>query len=401
MIDRWGIIADDLTGAADSAAPFARMGFATRLALRDPLDIGDGHVVAVSTDSRSMSASRAGERVTQAALRLRELGVHRIYKKIDSTLRGNVVSELEALLAVVEPATLAVVCPAFPAVGRTVVDGRLLVGGRSVLESESARDPISPVETDRIEEFLARLGSSTLVPLTVVRAGGEELATRFGQITTDLAVVDASQESDLDAIAEAGVRSGRPVAFVGSGGLAGALAARLGSDRARASAPTLVVVGSRHGSSRQQLDELSKRQDTEVCALDVGAVDVSGAWEQQVQAVRDRAGGVVAITTAPGQPADPDRVAARLAEVAVGLSSQGIRAIVATGGDTAGAILSRADADSLDMLDEIVPGLPMGRIRGGMLAHIPIVTKSGGFGDTHLLSVAVDAAHRISEVRYS
>ena len=397
--DVLGIVADDLTGAADAAAPFAGAGFVTRLALRDRFNVSDCDVLSVATDTRALSEAKARERVARIAGKLRQAGVERFFKKIDSTLRGNVVAELEALLEIIDPRTLVLVCPAFPAVGRTVVDGRLRVDGRSLLESDSARDPVAPVMTDRIDEMLARLGESISVPLSLVRAGGGELAATLADGSTRIAIVDAVDPADLTTIAAACARLDRPVVGVGSGGLAGAFARQQAVELTTMAGRVLVVVGSRHPRSREQLAELEQRPDTELCELDTSSMGSDRAWEEHALALRDRGRGVLALTTVlDASPADPERVASRLADVVVDLTNDGVRAIVATGGDVAGAILDRAQADSLEMIGEVVPGLPIGRIRGGSLTRTLIVTKSGGFGDPHALNVAVDAARRTPEV---
>lgn len=401
MVELLGIVADDLTGAADAAAPFASAGFATRLALREPGTLEGVEVVSVSTDSRSIDPAAAHERVLGVATRLRGLGVQRFYDKIDSTLRGNVVAELDALLNVVDDRTLAVVCPAFPAVGRTVLDGRLQIDGRPLLESASGRDPLAPAGTDRLDELLAPLGRVTAVPLSAVRSGAAPLADQLGRAPARIVHLDAVEEGDLTTVARACARLDRPVMGVGSGGLAAAIAEEQGVGRGVVPGRVLVVVGSRHPRSRDQLAELDRRPDVAVCGLDTESMDVVGAWESQVRSAFEGGPAVLGITTKLSDgAADPGRVASRLAAVTLDLTDAGIRTIVATGGDMAGAILDRAGGDSLEILGEIVAGLPISRVEGGTLAGAHIVTKSGGFGDSRLLSVAVDAARDHPEVRY-
>ena len=135
-----GIIADDLTGAMDSSGYFAEKGLTTVVVLA-PGYSPTADVVVVSTNSRADDADVACEKVRQAVKRLTG---RIVYKKIDSTLRGNIGVELDAAMDELA-CDKAIVAPAFPAVGRTTVGGLLLVDGTRVAGTQFAQDPISPV----------------------------------------------------------------------------------------------------------------------------------------------------------------------------------------------------------------------------------------------------------------
>ena len=208
------VVADDLTGAADAAAPFAMAGRRTQLVLgavtpnepawtrRERVE-----VVALTTESRRLAPAEAAGRVAAAC---RGLTPGEVFKKIDSTLRGHVAVEIAAAAQAVA-ADEVVVCPAFPAMGRTVVDGTLCLWGRPV---------------GRVADH--------------VPAGS--------------VVVDAVTDADLDAVV---ARRGSGVLLVGSGGLAGALA-RAGTHRPPPTLPprrpgtVVVVAGSDHEVTREQ-----------------------------------------------------------------------------------------------------------------------------------------------------
>src|ERR671916_3059704 len=115
------VIADDLTGAADSGVQFVHAGYrvavffcATEM-VADDLD-----AVAFDTDSRAMPAGFAAKRVLNAARVAR--GARIVYKKLDSTLRGNVAAELAAAFGA-SGCARTVVAPAFPEAGRTTAGG--------------------------------------------------------------------------------------------------------------------------------------------------------------------------------------------------------------------------------------------------------------------------------------
>ena len=144
-----GIIADDITGAMDSSGYFANQGFSTVVTL-DSNFTSDATVLAITTNSRAEDPDIARKRVRQA---MRKMAGRVVYKKIDSTLRGNICEELEVTIQERNYQKV-VVAPAFPAMGRTTVNGVLLVNGVPVAESQFANDPILPVTVSSIPSLL-------------------------------------------------------------------------------------------------------------------------------------------------------------------------------------------------------------------------------------------------------
>src|SRR5829696_6365168 len=166
---RVAIIADDLTGAADTGVQLARAGYRTAVAFRDaPIPPAeDLDAVALDTDSRAMPAGFAAKRVMEAGHTVRHARI--VYKKLDSTLRGPIAAELAAALGA-SGRDRAVVAPAFPAAGRTTVDGVQLVRGVPVHETEAKNDPRTPVREGHVPTLLA-----TAFP-SVVSLSVEDLA---------------------------------------------------------------------------------------------------------------------------------------------------------------------------------------------------------------------------------
>ena len=148
------IIADDLTGAADSGVQLKRSGYRTAVVFRRadlPPEV-DLDAVAVDTDSRSSPAGFAAKRVLEAGRAMNNARV--IYKKIDSTLRGPIAAELAAALGATGR-TKAVVAPAFPSAGRTTFEGVQLVNGKPVHQTGLAYDPSTPVSESHIPYLLS------------------------------------------------------------------------------------------------------------------------------------------------------------------------------------------------------------------------------------------------------
>src|ERR687895_1557294 len=152
------IIADDLTGAADTGVQFVHAGYRTAVFFRATEVLEDGlDAVVFDTDSRAMPAGFAAKRVVDAAHAAGEARI--VYKKLDSTLRGNVAAELAAALGGARR-DRAVVALAFPAAGRTTVGGSQRVHGVPVDETEMANDPHTPVREAHVPSLLAGKFSS-------------------------------------------------------------------------------------------------------------------------------------------------------------------------------------------------------------------------------------------------
>lgn len=347
---RIAVLGDDLTGAADAAAPFAERGLVVSVALGEGLP-EDVDVLALVTDSRWRTQAQAAGRVRAAAARLDGWRPQIRFVKIDSTLRGRVREDVSIALGCWADGTDAVATPAFPAQGRTVRDGALRVHGE----------------------------------LTVPR-----VAEKF---PPGVRVVDAETHEDLLALARDVVGGG--MTAVGSGGFARALSEvlveRPGPLTPRPDPVTgvLVVAGTPHPVTQAQTAVL----------LEEGATPVvlgRSASPVEESAAALRAGGRVVLTCAPeGCVAADSAAAAALAEE-VGRAVRAITlrvpsaGLILTGGATALAVAQELGATELRLRGEAAQGLPWGELHVGD-RRIPVVTKSGGFGKPNALARAAQA----------
>jgi uncharacterized protein YgbK (DUF1537 family) len=168
-----GSLADDLTGALEIGAKFAAAGIAATVSTRLAWD-RDATVSVIDTETRHAPPAEAAGIIQRLA---REAGgVRLIYKKTDSTLRGNIGAELTALAAAF-PGSRVVYVPAYPRMGRTVRRGTLLVHGVPVHETEFARDPLNPVRQSHVPtlagECVTVIDAET--DADIARAAGELL----------------------------------------------------------------------------------------------------------------------------------------------------------------------------------------------------------------------------------
>jgi uncharacterized protein YgbK (DUF1537 family) len=152
-----GVIADDLTGAAELGAAGLRHGLRAEIVVAG--EIGRGvDLVCVDTDSRSCSSEEAGRRAAAAANQLAEAGAAWMYKKVDSLLRGRVLAEVSAILQLLR-LQRAILAPANPSLGRVIRQGQYLVGGRLLSETEFARDPEYPRTSSSVLELVGPGGA--------------------------------------------------------------------------------------------------------------------------------------------------------------------------------------------------------------------------------------------------
>jgi D-threonate/D-erythronate kinase len=393
------IIADDLTGAADTGVQLVSAGYRTAVYFR-PTEVfaDDLDAVAFDTDSRTMPAGFAAKRVVEAAHAAR--GARIAYKKLDSTLRGNVAVELAAALKA-SRRDRAIVAPAFPAAGRTTVGGTQLVHGVPVDETEMKNDPRTPVRESHLPTMLADAFSS----VGALDAGKLPDPERFHRTLEDneCVVADARSEADLEALVRA-VPDPARVLWAGSAGLALALgrvypgphAGEMGMS-SRPASPVLVVIGSLSGVAREQLRRLV-REYGEV-AVPVRAEGAS-ELERTVVAVREAlAGHACAVVHSPEQrSASGGPVLKPLAEVAARLSEEELfEGLVLTGGATAVGVARRLGASGIRLGGEVESGVPIGALIGP--TEYPVVTKAGGFGEPDTLVKAVQALAQSGEER--
>src|SRR5262245_5243297 len=378
------IIADDLTGACDTGALYAGRG-PVGVFVAPELPGPDWEAAVVDTETRALPATQAARAVRQVASVMSERLVGRaVFKKIDSTCRGPVAAELDALVEGLD-ARAALVCPAFPAQGRTIVEGRLAVHGVPAHESPIGRDPDYPGKTSSLVDILAQ-GSSlpvSLLPLEEVRGPRDRLWRTLGE-RSGLVAADAETDGDLDALADA-ARGHDGVLLAGSAGLARAAATASGQARSIVPMPKpgpwLVVAGSRHPATRAQLALLE--------AAGVTGVKLDEAHEpDSARVIAEILAGRPAFVSSGDAPVEPrPQVADKLAAVVrVILAKVAPALVVLTGGETAIAVMRALHARRLELDGAPAPGLALGRLVADDFTPLPVLTKAGGFGAPDLFA---------------
>jgi uncharacterized protein YgbK (DUF1537 family) len=389
-----GIVADDLTGAMDSSGYFASLGLST-VVIMDPGFPSSADVVVISTNSRAEDPKVARERIRQAA---RNLVGRLIYKKVDSTLRGNIGVELAAAMDELA-CEKAIVAPAFPAVGRTTVDGVLLVNGVAVAETQFANDPILPVKESHIPTLLEQSTGLPVgyVSVTEIDAGAKSLYHKIDGMQVPIVVCDVTESSHLTTVVQAAALAEGRWLLCGSGGLARELHLLLHgvsrTDSAKttisASGPVLVVVGTRN---RVAADQLLKARDEHGFPIlnlefehferkDSVSEDINRMIKEAEQLLRLGKGLAISATFSQYVAALKQSIPGIMAEVVTGILAQHkFAGLFLSGGDIAIEVCRHLSVSAIFVHGEVEPGVPAGELVGGQGNGMRVVTKAGGFG---------------------
>ena len=346
------LLADDLTGALDTAAEFVGLCGPFDVTWADAPATPGTQSLAIDSGTRERSKAESVEIVGRLAPRLQ--GATIAYKKVDSLLRGAWAAELGACLRVGQWASC-VVAPAFDYQGRRTAGGQQFARGQNGEWHRVGDNLLDQLKQDGIEARLA--DADTL------SQGGVQ-------------VFDAESDFCLDRVVEMARRMPGPVLWCGSGGLAGALAR---SHRADAPSelrrPVLGLFGSDQPATASQLAACGQA----TIALVEGE---GGAGVQRKLA--DDGVALVQFTLPDGlsRAEAAQRIAREMAALIAALEPPGT--LIVAGGETLKAACVALDAHALQVTGRIVPGLPRSILQGGRWAGVDVISKSGAFGPSEL-----------------
>lgn len=427
------LVADDLTGGNDAGIQFAKRGMDARLALSGEcaavLDAanGNGRMLVVNANTRTMPANAAASRIASIVSSLRDAASTRpvmVFKKIDSTLRGNPGVEMDAIMDGFGFST-AFLAPSYPQQGRTVVGGDLLVDGVPLHLTGFANDPLTPVRESSVTAIMRgqtrrKIGS---VPLAALSSGPEALLRRIRALIhedgAECIIFDAETTGHLAAIAEAGLAMEPRPLFMGAAGLAEALASQLPQSSfpqvpettEEAASPVdrvFFICGSAHQATHAQTDMLAKA-GIPVIRMPENFLDDPGAPVATTAAVINALEKGSAALAAPigrigvaGNPAEGMALSAALSSMALDVLQKlsgppRSTALVMTGGETAHAVLERLGS-CLSLHAELLPGIALCTVTGGPWDGLKAVTKAGGFGSPQTLLKLMDLLRQRARV---
>lgn len=404
------IIADDLTGANDTGIQFRQQGFET-IVLTDLSSFDSAFLrfdaTCVDTDTRRLPPASVLKQMETVLGRIsKRVSEATLYKKVDSTLRGHIGQEIDLLLERLG-FPCAFFAPAYPGQGRQTVDGIYLVNSRPISETEFSKDPRFPITTSDIRQWMQ--GQSHLptahMGREILSGGAEAIGLAAEQLIRQgvrVFTFDCSVASDLEEIAEAGLRMERRPLFVGSAGLAEKVGAGL-AQRVREKGGCLVIAGSLSQVTSEQVRYAAER-GAHLISLPDGFWSDQGKRREAIEQVTEEAsaaleqgkGVIVWTQSGEAQPISLDATKTDLINQFLSELTQAImarvdlRGLVMTGGETASAILSAFKAHGLRLEAQVLPAIPFGRVVGGSQEGLGVVTKAGGFGKPEALAKSIE-----------
>ncbi|TNF22256.1 MAG: four-carbon acid sugar kinase family protein [Rhodobacteraceae bacterium] len=399
-----GCIGDDFTGSSDLGNTLVKQGMRTVQYVGVPSGDAAGDVEAgvVALKSRSIPVTEAVAQSLAALEWLQAQGCRQFLFKycstFDSTPEGNIGPVAEALADALG-ASRVIVCPAFPATGRSVYMGHLFVGDRLLNESGMENHPLTPMTDPDLRRWLALqcTGSVGHVPAQVVAAGPEAIAARLTEETDKghrLIVADAIHDGDLLALGRAakdlplltggsGIAMGLPGNFADAGLLAGTAADWQGQ-----AGPVAVLSGSCSNATRDQIalhaQDNPAREITAESAM-AGEVTAEGLADW---VMAEQAGGIPLVYSSAtpevvraaqetyGRAAVADKLEGLMAALAQALVARGVTRLIVAGGETSGAVVEALAPESFRIGPEIDPGVPVVRPSETLV----LALKSGNFG---------------------
>ncbi len=417
-----GIVADDLTGANDTALQFFMKGSNTEIIL-DINSLNENHLNvetwAICNETRNIDPENAGRIVFEATRVLKEkFGIEYFYKKIDSTLRGNIPVEILAMLEATGY-DAAIVAPAFVQEGRITIGGYQLLKGIPIERTDAARDPKAPIYESYIPDILKRGLSENAkdlvasIEMKTIAKGAGPIALKLNELISagkKLIIMDAVSTVDFEQIVLAMQKSSYNILPAGSAGLAHALGSVWLSEikppvqKQIPNLPKLILSGSATSLTALQMQKLEMDTDIEntyfvplhlddvLKAPDEALIErvVSNLVKDNIVAVH-----VCNLEEELSNESEKNRLidegitkedlATRitdyLAQLANAVKQRAQFILITIGGETSYRCSKAINCEYLQVVDSILPSIPLCMDSNAQL----IVTKSGNLGTSSTL----------------
>lgn len=419
------VIADDLTGANATGVLLSKMQYRATTVMnlsggRDTLS--DCDCLLYPTDSRGVSPQEAYRRVKEAAQKLISDKVQLYSKRIDSTLRGNLGSETDAILDSLGDDYIAIVAPCFPSSGRVVIGGYMLVDGIPLHKTNIALDPKCPVKISEVETIIREQSKYPVatVQMKDLMNGKDALARLINRCHRDGARIitfDCVTQEDLDLIADACITSREKIVAVDPGVFTATMARKIIKPRMeKRKNRILVVVGSVNASTTAQLEEFWLSQEAgnvfvrtrELLEGDVQRLNEIDRVTNKTLAAADK----YPVSTVVGDGIYPENridfeyyaqktglnleqltgiINDSLAEITYRILREepSFRGLYASGGDVTQAVCRRFGADGLELRDEVLPLAAYGQFSGGAFDGLDFITKGGSQGNKDAINQCI------------
>lgn len=418
------VIADDLTGANATGVLLKKMDYQTYTVMNmerlELSSLSECDCVMYPTDSRGVDQETAYNRVYNVTGLLMNDEVKVYAKRIDSTLRGNLGSETDAILDRLGEDYTAIVVPCFPASERIVIGGYMLVKGIPLHKTEVALDPKTPVMRSEVKELFEQQSKYKVaaVKMKEMMDGKHALGELMVKLAAEryrIITFDCVTQEDLDLIADALITSNLKFVAVDPGVFTATIARKLivPNDK-REKKKILAVVGSVNPVTRMQMEELwltqrtahnvfvntkellaeEGRKQTEINRViaevtrysqnfDILTVTGDGIYPENRINFNE-------YTSQTGQDADDisNTINSSFAEITYRIFQQGswFKGLYTSGGDITVAVCRKFQTAGLLLQDEVLPLAAYGTFLKGEFEGIHIITKGGMVGEKNAIN---------------
>ena len=436
------IIADDLTGANDTGVQFSKQGYTTHVMIVPEGETWDVQhterlpqnvdVLVIDTETREADATTARKRIQRVLEVLQPEPDDIVYKKIDSTLRGQIGVELDECLHLLQK-DICLVTPSFPQAKRITVGGYLLVQDQPLGLSEYYNGDLTPEDASFIPSLLQadtqfRLGR---IDLHDVIQGRKAILAKMQEHLANgrkIIVIDAMNDTQLQNILLSAFEFQGSVLYSGSAGLANSLSEiyngqrHVSDSRTISRSPVVIVSGTRRSIAQSQIEYLKEKLDIEEITITLTHIlsKQAGIFERYINTIIQAIQAGRHLVIHPECPSysqnnhhdELQRVLTAyhmdfrtleliirnyLGElVATVAKNVTIKNLILTGGDTAIGVCSALHITNLHIIEELLPGIPLSTGGGEKKTALNVVTKAGGFGEEDTLYQLIEKLEHIA-----
>lgn len=436
-----GTIADDFTGTASAGSMLAKKGVKTGLFcdLRSDTPAGEYEAVFVSSNTRNLTHELAYKKVSDLTRVLKETGVKYFSKKIDSTLRGQIGAETDAMLDILGEEYIAVMVPALPEAKRVMAGGCFLVDSVPVHRTLAGKDILSPVKESYVPHLMESqsVNRAGLIAMETVLGPRENIRRRMSELMeagVRIIIADAVTDEDIDKIAWAAEHLPCRILAVDPGPFTARLAEKHCRKESGSSSPAgrrkcsgktvLMIAGSANERTKRQMDHLWEKEGHRRISIDAQQLiqaaeemrkEIIGEILKEAEEIIRGEAPCLSLTIETGlhgsladlETESRKRGCSReeltghinrsLGAIAAGIlekeGRENIAGIFVTGGDTMLAVCRALQVESIEITGALEPQVDIGRIRG-MYEGLPIIVKGGFCGSEFIMEQIVEKLER-------
>ena len=418
-MQKYIVIADDLTGSNATCSLFKKIGLRAASILKLQGDINyDVDVISYSTASRGLDKEEAYKKVSEAIKILKNKDVLVYNKRIDSTLRGNIGTEINAMLDNLEDDRIAIVIPSYPDSGRIVVNKTMLVNGVLLENSDAGKDPKTPIKTSCVESLIQKgiKYSSTYFTLSDIEQPIEEIVKKIQEAIkkSRVLIFDAVNNEDIIKISKAIIHSDINIVTVDPGPFTLYYSKEL-QKKNHLEKKILMVIGSVTATTKKQIEYILQEEDIFLVKMKVEDFFEKETCLKEIERVIAYIKKGIAsydlflVTTSPigdEKKADLQKLAENLNTTVEEISkiiantltetivkilkeTQKFEGIYSSGGDITIALLEKLKAIGVEIREEVIPLAAYGRIIGGDFPNLKLVSKGGMVGDEKTIKLCL------------